>query len=88
MNAPKLLTWTMKNLFVDMMDKVVVDFLDSTLIYTYMVQEEFKLLKKVFICLYKYTFYYKLENFSFPQSVTTCLEFNTPPERKLVMPRR
>ena len=55
----------MKNLFVDMLDKGVVVFLDIKPMYSTIVKEHFELLEKVFVWLYKHTFYCKLKNHSF-----------------------
>ena len=49
-NAPVMFIWTMSNLFMDMLDKVVV-FLDNMLIYINIAEKYFKLLKKVFTCI-------------------------------------
>ena len=51
----------MNNLFVDMLDKGVMVFLDNMLIYNTTVEERFELLEKVFECLHKYKFYFKLK---------------------------
>ena len=52
MNAPATFMQTMNNLFMDMLDKGVVIFLDDVLIYSTMVEEHFELLEKVFTCLH------------------------------------
>ena len=64
-NAPVTFMWTMNNLFMDMLDKGVIVFLDDFLIYSTTVEEHFKLLEKVFACLRKYKFYCKLKKCSF-----------------------
>ena len=64
-NAPAKFMQTMNNLFVDMLDKGVIVFLDDMLIYSTMVEEHFELLEKVFTCLHKYEFYCKLKKCSF-----------------------
>ena len=66
----------MKNLFVDMLDKGVVVFLDNILIYSTMVEEYFDLLEKVLAHLHKYKFYCKLKKCSFLWRTTTFLEFD------------
>ena len=67
---------TMNNLFMDMLEKAVVVFLDDVLIYSTTVEEHFKLLEKVFICLHKHEFYCKLKKCSFLQKTTADLGFN------------
>ena len=47
-NAPATFMQTMKNVFIDMLDKREVVFLDDRLIYSTMVEEHFTLLEKVF----------------------------------------
>ena len=69
----------MNSLFMDMLDKEVVVFLNDVLIYCTMVEEHFKL-EKVFAHLYKYEFYCKLKKFSFKQKTTTFLGFDINPE--------
>ena len=58
-NALAMFMQTMNNLFMEMLDKVVV-FLDELLIYSTIAQEYFKLLEKVFTLLCKHVFYCKL----------------------------
>ena len=65
MNAPIILIQMMKNLFMDMVDKGVVVFLDDILIYSTMAQEHCTLLGKVFACLGMHVFYYNLRKCSF-----------------------
>ena len=50
-NTPESFMQAMNNLFVDMLDKRVVVFLDVLLIYSTMVEEHFELLEKVFLDL-------------------------------------
>ena len=64
-NAPATFMQRMTNLFVDMLDKGVVVFLDDMIIYSTMGAEHFELLKKVFAHLHKYEFYCKLKKRSF-----------------------
>ena len=61
MNEPATFMQAMNNLFLDMLDKGVVVFLDDILIYSIMAEEHFILLEKVFTCLYRYEFYCKLK---------------------------
>ena len=56
MNVLEIFIQMMNNLFMDMLDKGVVIFLDDVLIYSIIVEEHFKLLEKVFACLHKYDF--------------------------------
>ena len=79
-NAPEIFMKMMNNLFANMLDKGVVVFLDDLLIYSTKVEEHFKLLEKVFACLCKHAFYYKLKKYSFLQKTTTFLRFNITPE--------
>ena len=65
-----MITQTMNNLFVDLLDKRVVVFLDDILIYRNLVEDHFKLLKKVFKHLCKHVFYCKLKKCSLLQKTT------------------
>ena len=51
-NVPATFMQVMNSLFMDMLDKGVVVFLNDILIYSTMVEDHFKLLEKVFTCLY------------------------------------
>ena len=73
MNMPAIFMQMMNNLFMDILDKELVVFLDDILIYSTTVKEHFKLLEKVFPCLYKHAFYCKLKKCSFLQKTTTFL---------------
>ena len=79
-NLPAMFIRMMKNMFVDMLDKGVVVFLDDVLIHSTMVEEHFALLEKVFVCLCKHGFYCKLKKCSFLQRTTTLLGFDITPE--------
>ena len=63
-----------------MLDKGVVVFLDNILRYSTMVKEHFKLPEKVFVCLHKHAFYYKLKKCSFLCKTTTFLGFDISPD--------
>ena len=76
MNASAMFMQTMNNLFIDMLDKGVVVFLDDILIYSTTAEENFVLLEKVFACLHKYKFYWKLKKYSFLWKTTTFLGFD------------
>ena len=65
MNALETFIWMMNSLFIDMLDKGVVVFLDNILIYSTIVEEHFELLEKVFTCLHRHEFFYKLKKCSF-----------------------
>ena len=80
-NAPETFMRTMNNLFMNILDKGVIVFLNDILIYSTMVEEHFKLLEKVFACLRKYKFYCKLKKYSFLWQTTTFLGFNITLER-------
>ena len=80
MNAPAMFMQTMNNLFVDILEKGVVVFLDYILIYSIVAEEHFELLEKVFACLYKYKSYWKLKKCSFVQITTTFLGFDITPK--------
>ena len=56
MNALAVFMQTMNNLFVGMLDKGVVVFLDDILIYSTTVKEHFKLFQKLFTYLHKHAF--------------------------------
>ena len=79
-NAPAMFMWMMNNLFEDMLDQGVVVFLDDMLIYSTTSEGHFKLLEKVFVCLWRYKFYCKLKKCSFLQWTTTFLGFDISPE--------
>ena len=79
-NKPAMFMQTMNNLFMDMLDKGVVVFLDDVLIYSKMVEEHFELLEKVCACLCKHKFYCKLNKCSFLRRTTTFLGFDITPE--------
>ena len=64
-NAPERFMQTLNNLFMDMLDKAVVVFLDDVLIFSIVAEEHFESLKKVFKCLHKYNSYCKLKKCSF-----------------------
>ena len=53
-NAPTKFMNTMNNLFSNILDLGMVVFLDDILIYSHMVRENSKLLKKVLAHLYQY----------------------------------
>ena len=80
MNVPVTFMQMMNNLFVGMLKKGVVVFLDDVLIYSTMAEEHFELLEKVFAYLGKYAFYYKLKKCRFLQRTTTFLGFDITPE--------
>ena len=55
-NALATFMQIMKKLFVDMLDKEVVVFLNDILIYSTIVKKHFELPQRVFACFYKHTF--------------------------------
>ena len=59
------------DLFLYVMDKGVVVFLDNILIYSTTAEEQFKLLEKVFTHLLRHAFYWKMKKCSFLQKTTT-----------------
>ena len=63
-----------------MLDKEVVVFLDDVLMYSTIVEEQFKLLEKVFTRLHKHEFYCKLKKYRFLQRTITNLRFDITPE--------
>ena len=71
---------TINNLFMNILDKGVVVFLDDILVYSTMGEEYFELIEKVLICMCKHLFYCKLNKYSFLQKTTTFLGFNITPE--------
>ena len=79
-NAPATFLQIINNLLMDMLDKRVVVFPEDILIYSYTMEEHFKLLNKVFTCLHKYAFYCKLKNCSFLQKTTNFFGFDITPE--------
>ena len=64
-NAPAMFMQTTNNLFMEMLDRGVVVFLDDVFIYSTMVEEYFELLEKLFACLCKCKFYCMLKKCSF-----------------------
>ena len=79
-NVPEVFMQTRTNLLMDMLVKKVIVFLDDILIYSIIVEEHFKLLKKVFTYLHKTVFYFKLKKCSFLQKTSTSLGFDIPAE--------
>ena len=79
-NVPAMFMRMMNNLFIDILDKGVIVFLDDVLIYSTMVDEYFEPLEKVFACLHKYKSYCKLKKCSFLQWTTASLGFEITPE--------
>ena len=75
-NVPATFMWTINSLFIDMLEKRVIVFLDDMLIYSTTVEEHFELLENVFTHLHKYEFYCKLKKCSFLQWTTTFLRFD------------
>ena len=75
-NMPAMIMQMINNLFMDMLDKGVVVFLDDILIYSTTVEEQFELLEKVFLYFCKHEFYCKLKKYSFLQRTTTFLGFD------------
>ena len=73
--ALEMFMLTMNNMFVDILDKRVVVFLDDVIMYSTMVEEHFKPLEKLFTCLYKHAFYCKLKKYSFLQKTAIFLGF-------------
>ena len=64
------------NLFMDLLDKRRVVFLENVLRYSITTEEHFKLLEKVFTCLHKHAFYCKLKKYSFLYEITTFMGFD------------
>ena len=79
-NTLVLFMQTRNNLFMDVLYKRVVVFLDNILIYNTMVEEHFKFLEKVFTYLCKYALFCKLKKCSFLQKTTTFFGFDIAPE--------
>ena len=61
MNAPEVFMSAINNLFVDLLDKGVVFFLDDVLVFRTTIEKHFELLEKVFIYFHKHAFYCKLK---------------------------
>ena len=78
-NALAMFIQIINSLFMDIQDKGVVAFLDDVAIYSTTVEEHFKLLEKVFVCLYKHVLS-KLKKCSILQKTTTLLGFGITPE--------
>ena len=56
-NAPTTFMHTMNSLFSSMLDLGIEVFLEDILMYTYIVKEQFTLLKKLLTNLHQYIFY-------------------------------
>ena len=67
MNVTEMFMQMMNNLFMYMLDKGAIVFLDDMLIYSTTVEEQFELLVKEFAHLCKYKFSCKLKKCSFLQ---------------------
>ena len=76
MNAPAVFMKIMNRLFIDILDKGVVLFLDGILIFSNTVEKYLELLKILLTCLCKHAFYYKLKKCGFLQKATTFLGFD------------
>ena len=79
-NAPATFMQIMNDLFMDILDKGLVFFLDDILIYSAILEAHFELLEKVFSCSSKYRFYCKLKKCSFLLRITTFLGFGITPQ--------
>ena len=79
-NAPATFMRAMNNLFVDLLDKGVVVFLDDILIYSDTLQRHLALLRQVFDRLRKHNFFCKLKKCNFLQTSTTFLGFDVSQE--------
>ena len=79
-NALAIFIQIINNLFIDMLDKRVLAFLDGILIYSVTVKENLKFLEKVSTCLHKCMFYCKLKKCSFLQKTITLVGFDITPE--------
>ena len=80
MNMLAMFMKTINNLFMDMLVKEVVVFLDGVLIYSTMMEKHFELLEKVLAYLCKHVFSHKLKKCSFLQKTATFLGFDITPE--------
>ena len=76
-NMPEMFTQMTNNLFIDLLDKKIVVFLDNILIYSTTMKESFELLEKVLNHLYKDAFTCKLKKCSYLCNTTIFLGFNT-----------
>ena len=47
-NSPEMFIWMMNSLFMDILEKGVVVFLDDVLIYNTILEEHFELMEKMF----------------------------------------
>ena len=79
-NAPATFMRAMNNLFVDLLDKGVVVFLDDILIYSATIERHLELLRLVFDRLRKHQFFCKLKKCNFLQTSTTFLGFDVSEE--------
>ena len=76
MNMLAMFIQIVNNLFMDLLNKGIVVFLDNVLRYSISTEEHFKLLEKVFTCLHKHAFYYKLKKYSILYKTTTFMGFD------------
>ena len=79
-NELETFMWMINNLFMNILDKVVIVFLDDLLIHSTMAEEHFELLERVFAYLRKYKFYCQLKKCSFLQWTAPFLGFDIMPE--------
>ena len=79
-NAPAIFMQTMNNLFLDMLDSSVAEFLNNILMYSHMVDKHFTLLEQVLVCLHQYIFYCKLKKCSFLYNSIMFFSFDVTPE--------
>jgi len=75
-NAPATFMRAMNNLFIDLLDKGVVVFLDDILIYSDTLKRHLELLRLVFDRLRRHQFFCKLKKCNFLSTSTTFLGFD------------
>ena len=80
LKGPATFMQMMNNLFMDMLDKGIVVFLDDILIYSTIEEENFELMENVFTHLCKHAFYCNLKKCSFLHKTTTFLVFDITPD--------
>ena len=75
-NAPATFMWVMNNLFINLLDRAIIVFLDDVLLYSHTRDEHVQLLRMVFTKLREHWFYCKLKKCSFFRTTTTFLGFD------------
>ena len=79
-NAPAMFMRAMNYLFINLLNRCIILFLDDILVYSHTRDEHVQLLHMVFDKLREHWFYCKLKKCSFFHMTTTFLGFDVTPE--------